>query len=157
MADDPPTRRSALSYLTGGGVVVGTLVAFGGLARSCAPQSARVTSFDLSDMQDGEARMYNFTTFAQIIVRKGDDLIAFDGRCPISPHYVLMAPSGGKIWCHHCTSKFNFDGEITQFWSNRTPPPDAPNLTPGQLAFDGLTISIAEDQALPRANWSSVI
>lgn len=158
MDAEHPTRRSMLSYLTGGGVAVGALIAVGALGRSCAPQSARITTVDLSDMQDGEARQYSFETFAQIIVRKGDTLSAFDARCPISPHYILMPPSSdGLIWCHHCTSRFNFDGEITKYWGDSKPGPDAPDLNAGQLVFQGLTISIAEDQAIPRPSWSSVI
>jgi len=156
MSDAAPTRRSMLSYLTTGGVAVGALVAGGALARSCAPQASLETLFDLSDMQDGEARGYSFGTFGQIIVRTGDTLTAFDAQCPVPPHYVLMPPSGGLIWCHHCTSRFRFDGQITQYWSNQTPPDDAPNLTPGRVTFKGLAIAVAEDQALPTQSWSSL-
>jgi hypothetical protein len=137
-------------------VAVGALVAGGALMRSCSPVDARTTRIDLSDMKDGEARFYSFGTFSQIVVRNGDALTIWDGMCPVSAGWALMAPSDGLIWCTHCTSRFDLAGNITQFWSNPNPPADAPNLSVGQVQTEGLSLLIAENQSLPELGWSSL-
>lgn len=156
MSDPAPNRRSALTYLTGGAVAVGALVTGGGLMRSCAPAAKRTTRLDLSDMVDGEARFYSFGTFSQIVVRNGDALTIWDGMCPVSGGWALMAPSDGLIWCTHCTSRFDLAGNITQFWSNPNPPRAAPSLFVGQVEAEGLSLLIAENQILPELGWSSL-
>lgn len=153
MTDPAPTRRSALSYLTGGGVAVGVLVAGGGLMRSCSPIQERTTRFDLSDMTDGEMRFYTIGGERAFITRNGNSIAVLSGACPVDPPFGWIQPTllsdDDPLFCPRCTSKFDRQGQITQFWSNRPPPEIAPDLTRGAFETDGLVLLVQEDQLLP--------
>lgn len=153
MSDPAPTRRSFLSYATGGGVAVGALVALGALGRSCAPRSSRVTRFDLSDMADGEMRLYTIGGERTFITRSQERIVVLSGACPVDPPFGWIMPrrsaEDSALFCPRCTSRFNRTGQITQFWSNPTPPDTAPNLNTLAFETDGLALLLAENQSAP--------
>lgn len=161
MSDPAPTRRSALSVLTGGGIAIGALVGGGGLMRSCAPTKGPSNLFkvDLSDMADGDIRIYVFGDSRKFVIRNELTLSVLDAECPVDPPFGWIANSfdvDSPFQCPRCTSKFDRSGKITQYWSNRTPPTDAPNLRVADIQTDGLTLLIAADQSAPDPDWNAL-
>lgn len=151
------TRRSMLSYLTGRGVAVGALVAGAGLMRSCAPIEERFTWFDFSDMAEGEIRSYAIANDIALLIRQGDALIAWEGRCPNDAGWPLMDESSfGGLFCPHCTRRYNIagartnrDGDVIEAGYDRP-------LQPLELNLDGMVLRVAEDELIPRQLWSSI-
>ena len=153
MSDPAPTRRRALTYLTSSALAVGALIAGGGLMRSCAPPSTRTMRVDFSDMADGEMSFYTIGGERAFISRTGDSIRVLSGACPVDPPFGWIQPSflpdDEQLYCPRCTSRFDRQGKITQFWSNRTPPSTAPNIVIGSFETDGLVLLVKENQSVP--------
>ena len=150
------TRRSALSYLTGGAVAAGALIAGGGLMRSCAPISESTTQIDLADMADGEMRMYVYNSARHIVIRRGDELTALNALCPNSNYAWAVEYESGinGLFCQHCTRRYDRAGQIVHRDGTEWRDSGALDLDPSAMIIEGLAIVQTDRDSSLRLLWS---